>query len=552
MYSRLSFSFLPFAAVVGYLAFGAAPASAQPPPPADPSPQHDHAAAPTQEHAADEMPMTREGSGTAWLPDATPMYAIHWQRGAWQLMAHENVFGQFLHESGDRGDDQVGSINWAMGMAQRNVGNGRVMFRGMFSAEPWTIGGCGYPDLLASGEQCNGEKIHDRQHPHDLVMEISTAYDAPLKGPVRWQVYGGPVGEPALGPVAYPHRISAIPNPLAPIAHHWLDSTHITFGVITGGVYGARWKAETSVFNGREPDEKRADFDFGPLDSMSGRLWFLPTSKLALQVSAGRLIEAEPSERGGPGIDVSRATASVTYHRTSGEGNIWATTIGWGRNEESGRGSNAFLIETNLTSQDRDTWFGRFDAVSKTAHDLALADSEEAFTVAKLQGGYTRYLTTWSGLKPGVGATLSAGFVPDSLKGAYGGRVNAGFGVFMTLRPAVMTMHADGAGSAPVDHSQHTGAPAVDHSQHTPPQPATAPATPGQRQSPQQPEPRANAPRLPVTDAERIIDPACAATIDLVNAPRATYQRKVYYFCSAADRDEFVKNPEAYLKKQGK
>src|SRR5207248_8232754 len=134
--------------------------------------QHEHAATPEQEHGAEEMPMTREGSGPAWLPDMTPMYAIHWQRAPWQLMAHENAFLQFLHESGDRGDDQFGSINWIMSMAQRKTGKGRVMLRGMFSAEPGTIRGCGYPDLLASGEQCNGETIHDRQHPHDLMMEF--------------------------------------------------------------------------------------------------------------------------------------------------------------------------------------------------------------------------------------------------------------------------------------------------------------------------------------------------------------------------------------------
>ncbi|PYR89385.1 MAG: hypothetical protein DMF84_24490 [Acidobacteria bacterium] len=396
------------------------------------------------------MPMAREGSGTAWLPDTTPMYAIHWQRGAWQLMAHENAFLQFLHESGDRGDDQIGSINWLMGMAQRKARNGRVMFRGMFSAEPGTIGGCGYPDLLASGEQCKGEKIHDRQHQHDLMMEISAAYDAPLKGTVRWQLYGGPVGEPALGPVAYPHRVSAAPNPLAPIGHHWLDSTHITFGVITGGLYANRWKAEASVFNGREPDEERTDFDFGALDSVSGRLWFLPTSKLALQASAGKLTEAEASESGEPRLDITRVTASATYHAELHENSIWATTIGWGRNEESGHASNAFLVETNLTLQDRDSWFGRFEAASKTAHDLAIAATEEAFTVAKLQGGYTRYWPTWKGLQPGVGVSLSAGFVPERPKAAYGSRVNVGFGVFMTVRPAAMAMHVGHSAAATV------------------------------------------------------------------------------------------------------
>ncbi|HYU78465.1 MAG TPA: hypothetical protein VEK56_05745 [Vicinamibacterales bacterium] len=553
MYTRIVFSRLFRLAVAVFVSgIGVHPASAQSSPPLAQE-QHQHGTAtPKQSQGEHDMQMAREGSGTAWLPDATPMYAVHWMKGPWTLMFHENAFLQYLRESGDRGDDQFGSINWVMGMAQRNVGSGRVMFRGMFSAEPWTIGGCGYPDLLASGEQCKGEKIHDRQHPHDLMLELSAAYDAPLKGSVRWQVYGGPVGEPALGPVAYPHRVSAMPNPLAPIAHHWLDSTHITFGVVTGGVYGNRWKAEASVFNGREPDEQRADFDFGALDSFSGRLWFLPTSKLALQVSAGKLTEAEAGEGAGPRIDVSRVTASATYQGTPSENSICATTIGWGRNEESGHGSNALLIETNLTWQDRDTVFGRFEAVSKTAHDLAVPESDEPFTLAKLQGGYTRYLPTWNGLKPGVGVSVSAGFVPDRLKNAYGSRVNGGFGVFVTLGPAAMMMHAghEAEGGA-AEHAGHTGAPAAGHTQHGAPRQA-APSRPAAREAPAAAAAPGGEPRLPVTEAERVIDPACAATIDLVNAPKATYQRKVYYFCSTADRDEFVRDPAAYLKKRGK
>jgi YHS domain-containing protein len=490
------------------LAFTGVPtgASAQVATKATTSQQREDAAVSGEQHEGQaQMPMAREGSGTAWLPDDTPMYAIHWQRGAWQLMAHENAFLQFLHESGERGDDQVGSINWIMGMAQRNVGPARLMFRGMFSAEPWTVSGCGYPDLLASGEQCKGEQIHDRQHPHELVMELSAAYDAPLTGSVRWQVYGGPAGEPALGPVAYPHRVSAMPNPLAPIAHHWLDSTHVTFGVLTAGLYGNKWKAEASVFNGREPDEKRTDFDFGALDSISGRLWFLPTSKLALQLSAGKLTEAEASENGGPGIDVTRATASATYHRAFRENSIWATTIGWGRNEESGHSSDALLIETNLTFDDRDAWFGRFEAASKTAHDLAVAEWADAFTVTKLQGGYTRYFTAWQGLTPGVGASVSAGFVPKSLEPAYGSRINAGFGVFVTLRPAAMVMR-----------------------------PGNGAANAGQT----------------MVMVQTAFDPAklsCSPKIDAKEAPKTTYQGKTYYFCSVKERDDFLTNPAMSL-----
>jgi YHS domain-containing protein len=529
MYSCVAFSrFVVAVALVLIAGLNVVAVRAQSPPSTE---QHQHpAATPAQEHADQDMQMAREGSGTAWLPDTTPMYAIHWQRGPWQFMAHENAFIEFLHESGDRGNDQFGSINWMMGMAQRNAGKGRVTFRGMFSAEPWTIRGCGYPDLLASGEQCKGEKIHDRQHPHDLLMEISAQYDAPLKGSVRWQVYGGPAGEPALGPVAYPHRVSAMPNPLAPISHHWLDSTHITFGVVTAGVYGNRWKAEASVFNGREPDEKRADFDFGPLDSTSGRLWFLPTSKLALQVSAGRLTDAEASEDAGHRADVTRATASATYHSAFRENSIWATTIGWGRNEESGRASNALMFEANLTFDERHAWFGRFEMASKTAHDLGVAETAEAFTVAKLQGGYTRYFSARQGLKPGVGATVSAGFVPGSLERVYGGRINPGFGVFVTLRPAAM-MHPGGAAAhAPADHASHTP---------SPPTEAAPPAGTAQKPA-----------GHTMVMVQTALDPAklsCSPKIDPKRAPKATYQGKTYYFCSAKERDEFLTDPAMSL-----
>jgi hypothetical protein len=232
-----------------------------------------------------------------------------------------------------------------------------------------------------------------------------------------------------------------MPNPIAPIAHHWLDSTHITFGVITGGVYGSRWKAEGSIFNGREPDEHRTGIDVGALDSVSGRVWFRPSSALAVQVSAATLTEAEAAAHGEPRADVARVTASATYHARPGKDTMWATTAAWGRNEEHGRGSHAFLLETSLTAHDRDSWFGRFEAVSKTAHDLALDGfGEDAFVVAKLQGGYTRYTRAWNGLKPGIGAALSAGFVPRRLESAYGHRVNTGFAVFVTVRPGAMTM----------------------------------------------------------------------------------------------------------------
>jgi hypothetical protein len=351
---------------------------------------------------------------------------------------HWNAFAEYLDEGGPRGGDQFGSVNWLMGMVQRTAGKGgkdHLALRGMLSAEPWTIRDCGYPSLLQSGEQCKGATIHDRQHPHDLFMELSAEYDRPLAGSVRWQVYGGPSAEPALGPVAFSHRVSALPNPIAPISHHWFDSTHVSFGVVTGGVYSGHWKAEASVFNGREPDENRTNFDFGSLNSYSGRVSYLPRPSLALQVSAGELTAAEAGHDGGPRVDVARVTASAAYNRVFHTDSFWASTVGWGRDaEHGGASSDALLAETNVTIADRDAWFGRFEIMGKPGSDLDVLSSD-VFTVSKLQGGYVRYLRAWRGVVPGLGGSLSAARVPSSLALVYGGRTNVGFGVFLTIRP---------------------------------------------------------------------------------------------------------------------
>ena len=428
MYAR--FAFIP----IVFLTTVAAAAQVTEAPPQDPHAGHVMPAADPQ------IPATREGSGTSWLPDETPMHAVHKQAGSWMLMGHGNLFLQYLDDGGDRGRDQTGSINWVMGMAQHTARGGRLTLRGMVSAEPWTIRGCGYPDLLATGELCEGEAIHDQQHPHDLFMELAAQYDRPLTQGVRLQLYGGPVGEPALGPVAFMHRVSALPNAVAPITHHWFDSTHITYGVVSGGVYGPRWKMEASVFNGREPDEDRSDFDFARMDSWSTRFWLMPTSRWAVQVSGGRLNDAEPAHDGELPIDVDRVTASATYHRTTLENVMWASTLGWGRNaERGGDATNALVAETSLMVRERDAWYGRVEWTQKSGHDLVVLE-HDVFDVAKVQGGYTRYLSAWKGLVPGFGAFLSGAIVPDRLRAAYGRRVNPGFGVYLTLRPAALMM----------------------------------------------------------------------------------------------------------------
>ena len=380
---------------------------------------------------------SREGSGTAWLPQTTPMYAFHRNVGEWQVMVHGNGFLQYLSDGGDRGRDQAGSINWIMLMARHEVGAGRVGLRGMFSAEPWTIGGCGYPDVFASGERCAGQMNHDLQHPHDLFMELAAEYVQPISETMNWQIYGGPAGEPALGPVAFPHRTSAMANPVAPISHHWLDSTHVSFGVVTSGVYTARWKAEGSVFNGREPDEHRKNIDIGALDSFSGRLSFAPADAWALQVSAGHLREAEAGDTpSGPRTDVNRVTASAMYHRALGTAGLWATTVAWGRNSEDAGATHALLLETSMATNARDTWYGRFEVNGKTPHDLSVDAADQVFTLSKIQAGYTRYLGDWNSVTPGLGIAGSAAIAPASLAAVYGARVNYGLAVYVTLRAA--------------------------------------------------------------------------------------------------------------------
>lgn len=403
----------------------------------------------------DDAPLTlfrlREASGTAWLPDETPMLGIMRRWRSWDVMLHGNVFAQVVVEPGDKHrtggveNVQLSSANWGMAMARRRAGAGRVGIRAMLTAEPWTVAHCGFVNLLASaGEVCEGDTIHDRQHPHDVFMEVAMDYDRPVRGDLRWQVYAGLSGEPALGPAGFPHRLSALPNPIAPVTHHWLDASHITFGLVTTGLYQPRWKAEVSVFNGREPDARRANLDLAALDSVSARVSVMPTRRLALQISTGRLRDAEAEFPPQPRSSLTRSTASATYHRILSSG-VWATTLAYGVNagpeviagRRFGLTTHAGLLESALTLGERQPWFGRAELVGKPAHDLHAHEFGPAvFTVAKLEAGYIRHLGRWHQLIPGVGGMVSANVVPDALAPRYAGRIAPGVAIFLNVRPA--------------------------------------------------------------------------------------------------------------------
>lgn len=389
----------------------------------------------------------RDASGTSWQPAATPIAAVHVQSGDWMLMGHANFFLQFLYESGEvhRTSHQAGSINWFMGMARRPLGRGRLDLRAMLSAEPWTIAGCGYPDLLATGEVCDGDTIHDLQHPHDLFMEVAAAYDRPIGGGLRWHGYAGLAGEPALGPPAYPHRTSAMPNPVAPIAHHWLDATHIAFGVVTTGLSSTRWRVEASAFNGREPDDERSGLEFAPLDSFAARVALAPNERWSLQVSAGHLTESEAGLGSQPRQDVDRITASAMYFGTFASGVTWAGTMAYGMNHEItavpdavlDQATHAVLAESSVRSASgRHNWFARVEVVGKPAHDLHVHEYiTEIFTVGKVQAGYLHQWPAVHGWVAGIGGHVNFSIVPPLLAPRYGGQVAPGAGVYLNLRP---------------------------------------------------------------------------------------------------------------------
>jgi hypothetical protein len=388
------------------------------------------------------IPMNRMGSGTSWLPDAAPMHAVHFKAGSWALMVHGVAFGMYDKQFTRRGDDQVSSVNWGMLMATRAVGPGSLQLRGMFSAEPFTVGAKGYPLLLQSGESYQGEPLHDRQHPHDLFMELAALYQRPISRNLAVSFYVAPVGEPAVGPVAFPHRPSAASDPLAPLAHHWQDATHISFGVLTAGLFSHTVKVEGSWFNGREPDEDRYDFDYSgrSLDSYSGRLTVNPTPNWSVSGSYA-FLESPDALR--PTESLHRVNAAVLYSKPTTRGGDWSSALVYGANKHTGGGwENSFTAESNLDLDLRNSVFGRLEYVRKTAEDLAVVGTlpSAEFDIGSLVLGYVRELGSLGRTTIGVGATGTLGFIPADLEPTYGTRTPTGLAVYLRIRPKVMQM----------------------------------------------------------------------------------------------------------------
>ena len=321
-------------------------------------------------------PMSREGSGTSWIPDSSPMYGRMFMFGDNMLMLHGAIFPRYTNVSTRRGDDRIDAPNWFMAMYSRPLGNNAQFgSRLMMSLDPLTEGGRGYPLLFQTGESWNGEPLHDRQHPHDLFDELSFSLSQKFEHDLSAYIYFGYPGEPALGPPTFMHRPSAMDDPDAPIGHHWQDSTHITFGVATGGLQWRDIKIEGSIFTGREPDEDRYDFDRPRFDSYSGRLSWNPTRNLALQVSFGYIKSPEALD---PETNIHRTTASAIYNLPLGHDSNWSNSFVWGQNNATEEGkTQSFLIESNY-QRGRDTVYFRWERVEKSGHELVLNDADES------------------------------------------------------------------------------------------------------------------------------------------------------------------------------
>jgi hypothetical protein len=340
-----------------------------------------------------------------------------------------------------RGDDRIDAPNWFMAMYSHPLNeSAQLGFRGMMSLDLLTEGGRGYPLLFQTGETWNGQALHDRQHPHDLFDEISVSYSQKFGNDFSAYLYAGYPGEPALGPPAFMHRLSAMDNPDAPLSHHWQDSTHVTFGVVTLGLVWRDFKIEGSTFKGREPDERRYDFDSPKLDSFSGRLSWNPTKNLALQVSHGYMHSPEELE---PEANRHRTTASLIYNRPLGPDTNWSSSLVWGQNHDGGHGkTQSVLVETNY-QRGRDTFYARFEHVEKPGHELVLdaADEERVFPINAYTAGYVRDLAHGGGIDVGLGGQVTINDVPDALDRYYGDEIPISFQVFLRVRPSLMGDH---------------------------------------------------------------------------------------------------------------
>lgn len=389
--------------------FGMPCARADDPPATMPAHHHMDAMALSDEMPAMTMPgmlgpftMSREASGTSWQPDSTPVSGIEHMGSPWTTMWDGFANLLYDHQGGPRGQAKTVSTSMLMFMGRRQCDDGAWGIRLMASGDP-LMGRNGYPELFQTGETADGVRpLIDRQHPHNLLMEAAATYSRNLSDRASAFAYAGIAGEPALGPPAFMHRFSGMDNPLAPLGHHWLDATHISYGVFTAGTTWSNARIEASAFNGREPGPNRYQVDLGRLDSNALRLSWNPVADLSLQASSGRLASPEQLQ---PGTAVRRTTASASYNFRIGD-IVAQTTLAWGRNVPlPGNSSDAWLLESAVRADARRTVFLRVERVGKD--ELFLPGQPlygQVFRIDSLSMGYIHDFARVESARIGIGA----------------------------------------------------------------------------------------------------------------------------------------------------
>lgn len=367
-----------------------------------------------------------EASGTSSNPASSPMNMIHVNAGTWRFMIHGVAFLEDTQQSGARGRDKLFSTSWFMTEAEHRLAGGTFAARTMLSLEPATVTDRRYPELFQTGESAFGRPIVDGQHPHNFFMELALHYVHPLGEKTTWELYVAPVGDPALGPVAYPHRISAEELPQATLGHHLQDSTHISYEVVTAAITHGIVRLEASGFHGAEPGEHRWGIETGAIDSYAGRITVSPNANWSGQISAGRLTRPEALEAG----DQVRVEASLTYNKPYHQGN-WATSAIWGRVHKTPGGDNlnGYTLESVARWAQKNYVTGRIELDDK---DELLASARN-FRIGAYTIGYTRDFYIVPRIATGLGANFTSYSMPGALVPYYGQRPVAGM-VFLRFR----------------------------------------------------------------------------------------------------------------------
>jgi hypothetical protein len=377
--------------------------------------QHEHMQMPMQHDTVADFLMS-QASGTSANPGVAPMAMSMSQYRDWMLMVHGSAFISQVIETGPRGGDKLFSTNWIMGMADRKLGPGHLMLRSMLSLEPLTVRRSGYPELFQTGET-----LIDHQHPHDLFMELAAEYAVQVAAGTIGYVYAAPVGDPSLGPVAFPHRASAQEIPQATLSHHLQDSTHIASSVLTIGAKRDAFGLAVSGFHGREPDQDRWDIDRGGIDSWSIRGTWDPSPNWSAQISTGHLQNPESEAPG----NIQRTTASAMYSTGA-----WSSSLIWGHNDKGGLHLNGVVLESNLRFNTSNYVSARFEVVDKD--ELVPGD---VFTIKALTVGYTKDVYRTGDLLGGVGGNVTAFAAPSAIRQTYGHRPLS-FYAFVRIRTA--------------------------------------------------------------------------------------------------------------------